>query len=1298
MRDRSYYNIHSNGGLITRQFIDRLSEDQPNEDHIKPSSFKLRSDEDSLSSTELENEIALTWQALKERFNRYDTQFKDMSVSKARRLWIDPLLEALGFKPIYQKSNIEVEGISTTFDLSHLGWDGDDAPVIHTVEPSQDLDEKESSKRGAKTPHDKLQMYLNVSDDKWGIVTNGMCIRILRKFYHTYTKGYIEIDVENIFTERSFPDFRTMYRFAHASRFLPMDDGECILESFYQRSLAAGVKVGDDLRENVKEAIEVLGNGFLDNELKAVLLDDPELTKEYYNEILHVIYRLLFLLYAEQRGMLPMRNSIYADSYSITKLREKTEIADYYDKNTDLWQGLQITFRLLREGSEDLDVFGYNGSLFEATKLDIIKDKNCKNSELLQAIKNLTIYDSDGVPQRISYLDIGVEEIGSIYESLLDYEPRILSEDIYVDDNHYPAGEFFLDPRGAKRKSTGSYFTPQSLVDQLINSALKPVIDDRVEGSDDPESAILDIKVCDPATGSGAFLIAANNYLATRLAEVRTGSEYPPVKEVNNAKRDVLQHCIYGVDLNPMAVELAKVSLWINAAVQDRPLNFLDHHLKGGDSLVGTNMDLVKRGLPADAYSLNKLKGEVRERAKELRKTIRQEKKGESTRLISSFMEPDEDYIQNFKELEEISEEDSRDIQRKREFYDRIRDSAAWSHRKLLYDTWTAAFFWPLEDGGLRPPTQTTIRTMLSGDPEDTVPSETIGKAMELAGEHNFFHWELEFPDVFSGEDPGFDCVLGNPPWDVLQAEEKSFFTGKDEGIANTSGSKRKKLIKSLKEKNPNLHEKWVYYKNTIDDKNNFFRVAGRFNLTAKGKLNFYPLFAEHNRNVINSKGRSGIVIASGIATDFYNQDFFQSIMERKQLASLYDFENREGLFPAVHRMYKFSLLTLTGEALPAHEADFAFYLTNLDHLQEDERHFTLSDEEIELLNPNTKTCPIFRSKKDAELTKKLYKKHPVLIREREDGEDENPWGIEFKQGLFNMTSDSNLFRTEEELLDEGYELDGNIFVRGDERCLPLYEGKMIWQYDHRFAEFDKEAKGYGTRELSIEEHNNPRYEPKPRYWVGEDEVKSSLSEYDYDWFLGFRRITNANNMRCAVFSIFPGFAAGDTIPILSSISSPNKAIILNVITSSFIFDYISRQKIGGVHMDFHFVKQFITPHPERIDNNVMSNTKITDSAFKLTYTSYSLKPFAEDLGYDGPPFQWNPEERMHLKTELDAIVAHLYGVSRDELDYIMETFPIVKKHDMKEFGEYRTKELILKYYDEYEGEIEFPDDIEEED
>ena len=371
-----------------------------------------------------------------------------------------------------------------------------------------------------------------------------------------------------------------MYRMAHASRFLPDQDGISPLEQFYKESVAAGVKVGEDLRQNVKKAIEALGNGFLTPELTKKMIEDEEFCKAYYAELLRVIYRLLFLLFAEQRAMLPTKESLYIEEYSITRLRQMAEERHGKDDHQDLWEGLKVTFHMLKKGCPPLKVFGYNGSLFDDSEIPKLSELSCKNEDVLEAVRNLTLIEEERVLKRINYLDLGVSEIGSIYESLLDYSPKVFATEQEIEGQKIPANTFVLDPRGAARKTSGSYYTNPRLIDELIKSALKPVFEDRVSKATEKEKALLSIKVCDPACGSGAFLIAANNFLGKELAKLRTNQPEPSDKEIKKATRDVLQHCIYGVDLNPMATELAKVSLWINSCVEDMPLNFLDHHIK----------------------------------------------------------------------------------------------------------------------------------------------------------------------------------------------------------------------------------------------------------------------------------------------------------------------------------------------------------------------------------------------------------------------------------------------------------------------------------------------------------------------------------------------------------------------------------------------------------------------------------------------------------------------------------------------------------------------------------------------
>jgi hypothetical protein len=666
---KSITHITTSGGLITQTFIENIRELRTRQRGAEPASFALDG-HGPQSPKDLEDEIATAWELLKERWDAIHTEIHDMSVSDVRARWLIPLFNLLDFDPQYQRGDIVLDE-HLRFDLSHRGW-GDglhdhSAPVIHTVAPAQSLDERAGSARRmkAKSPHDMLQAFLNLSQgDLWALLSNGILLRLLRDYHHTFTKGYVQFDLESIFETRNYGDFRALYRMCHASRFLPSpevgeedgDENNVPLEMFYKDSLATGVRVGEDLRKQVRAAIETLGNGFLTPQLRQYLQGDDELCRQFYSEILGIIYRILFLLFAEQRGMMPGRDSLYAEAYSIARLRMRAEgDIPVRDDHVDLWEGLQVTFRLVREGVPELGVFGYDGMLFEEQRTPILEGCAPSNSDLLRAVRALTLVEREGVRQRISYADLGVEELGSIYESLLDFTPRVSTHSEVVNDQEISANTFFLDPRGSARKKTGSYYTHPSLVNELIKSALLPVARDRLARVGLPaveedaigeaaagllndyldlteeqrvagEKALLDIKVCDPAAGSGHFLVKANNTLGAELARVRSGDEYPSEAQVQAAKRDVLANCIYAVDLNPMAVELCKVSLWINASVGDKPLSFLDHHIKCGNSLIGATPELLDEGVPYEAFALG-LAGDDREVAKQIRARNRQERR-----------------------------------------------------------------------------------------------------------------------------------------------------------------------------------------------------------------------------------------------------------------------------------------------------------------------------------------------------------------------------------------------------------------------------------------------------------------------------------------------------------------------------------------------------------------------------------------------------------------------------------------------------------------------------------------------
>jgi len=488
-----------------------------------------------------------------------------------------------------------------------------------------------------------------------------------------------------------------------------------------------------------------------------------------------------------------------------------------------------------------------------------------------------------------------------------------------------------------------------------------------------------------------------------------------------------------------------------------------------------------------------------------------------------------------------------------------------------------------------------------------------------------------------------------------------------------------------MKDSNPELNRKYLISLRESEYQSKFVRDSGKYPLTGKGDINTYLVFAGIFRGIINENGRSGMVVPTGIATDYTTKDFFQDLVENKSVASLYDFINSKGIFPNVHKSYKFCLLTMTGKNLSVTNTEFSFFLTDTDELREKKDSFTLNKEEFALINPNTKTCPIFRTRKDADIVKKIYRNSQVLINNEENL---NLWGIKYLR-MFDMTNDSNLFNTGEELINQEFELNGNIFEKGTEKYLPLYEGKMIWIYNHRASSVAYQeglvAGRHDTIESKKENLQNQKYVVMPRLWVNLKEVISQIKK-DVSYFFGFRGIADSGNARTAIFSILPFSACGNSLPILLN-NNGNSIRLLVANTSTFIFDYILRNKAGGNNINFYIVKQLPIIPPDQYEENIIEY--IFPRVLELTYTAYDLKPFAEDCGYNGEPFEWDEDRRLELTTDLDALYGHLYKITKDELDYILDTFPIVKKRDIEKYGEYRTKRLILEKYDELKDKFE---------
>lgn len=1285
--------IRSEGGLLPEDMLEKIAsgeaEGQKAEDFGLPKGRRLT------------DEIQRVWSDAHDLWDIFQRRRDSLpekdpyGTTLTRERWIVPLLadpQIFAYELKFQTAAFSVDGLS--FPISHFAGEPKDNPPVDIEGFKIDLDHRAPKLR--TSPRAMVQEFLNHSEPHvWGIVTNGLRFLLLRDSDRTSRPSYLEFDLETILQAGLFNEFALFYRLCHRSRLprpgQPLED--CLLERYYQLSIEQGGRVRDKLRDGVEEALKILGTGFLrhpkNQDLRERLASGGLKAADYHRQLLRLVYRLLFLIVAEERHLIVAmsenaeRNQlIYRDWYSISRLRERAEGIVEESEFSDLWIGLRQTFALFSDSrdSNPLGIPPLNGDLFSSITMPDLESTELYNHDLLQAIRRLTLFQEDHVQQRVNYAALDVEELGSVYESLLDFRPEVAQE---------PEGWEFKLATGSERKTTGSYYTRPELVRELIQSALVPVLEDRLNEAEkqasgkSPETvreakinAILGMTVCDPACGSGHFLLEAARRLGRELARVKTGEDEPTPEAFHLGIRDVISHCIYGVDVNPLAVDLCKLALWLEGHWAGKPLSFLDHRIRCGNSLVGVlDFKILEKGIPDDAFT--PVTGDDKKVAAAFKKRNRQEREIGQRGL--DFDKQFTDHGREFAELLgsglDFPEDTPADVRRKSEAFEKARRGLDWWHDWTTANLWTAAFFASLKRHD--DPEITTHQPFMDFLLHGQDRPQATGAANALVGKGHSFHWPLEFPEAFARG--GFDVVLGNPPWERIKLQEEEFWA-EDPFIATAPNkAERFKRIEKYRVSEDSAKRERVGIfdgaKHAAEDTSKFVREAGRFPLTAVGDINTYALFAELAQRLINPAGRAGIIVPTGIATDDTNKQFFAGLNREHAIASLFDLENREALFPGVHRSYKFSLFTIGARPVPA--ATFACFLTRAEQIRDPVRRFQLSPEDFALLNPNTQTLPVFRTWADAELTKKIYRRVPVLVNERTG---ENPWGISFLR-MFDMSNDSGLFRTEP-----------------GPGLVPLYEGKMVQAYDHRAASTiyvgSNRIRQSQPLPTTREQHSDPAYAPAPLWWVEEEEVVARVGAWERKWLIGFKDITSPTNERTVIFTVLPRVAVGNKIPlVLFSRAEPPQASCFLANANSLVLDYAARQKIGGITLNFFIVKQLPWFAPGGLAHADLAYVR--QRVLRLVYTSWDTRPFAEDLGYSGTPFPWDEGERAALQAELDAYFAHLYGLTRDELRYILdpkdvlggdfpsETFRVLKEKEEKELGEYRTRRLVLAAYDE---------------
>ena len=1204
------------------------------------------------------------------------------------------------------------------------------------------LDAREGKQAGS--PHGQILRYLATADInsdgriRWGILTNGRIWRLYDRRALPRASGYYEVDLDAALQASGDAHALRAFRLLFGRpAFSPQHGAQT---SFLEDAIAEGRRYEEQVASDLSGAVfdkvyPALVRALADK--SGAELDDVR------QAALIFLYRLLFLLYAEDRDLLPVNDSRY-DDYGLRKsvrddIDDRIAAGDAFSTVAPNYHNHITTLcRQVDEGDASIGLPPYNGGLFARQAAPMLEQVSLSDHVLAPIIHNLSRTRGDSGRRFVNYRDMTVQQLGSIYERLLEREPV-----------RTPAGEIVVRPNSYARKDSGSFYTPQPLVDLIVERTLTPLLEERKAAfhakaaalqSDtrakagrladlhplDPAAAALDLKVLDPAMGSGHFLVTAVDFLSDaiadlveyaptaapwledaytsplldRIAAIRADIlaradaanwviDRPQLTDQAIIRRMVLKRCIYGVDKNPLTVELAKVSLWLHSFTVGAPLSFLDHHLRCGDSLIGLRVHDAAR-------ELSRLGGFT----------------------SASAIQAAENAAAGMQRIEEMSDADISEVEESAALFREVEKTT--SPLRGLLNTlcgvnWLAAGMKKKQRSEFEAPLQAIIVSqeekafsLLSDGPDSVDATDPIRQstywpqftqiwraANDIAGRETFLHWEAAFPGVWrrwQDDQPtgGFDAIIGNPPWDQIEQPEVEWFALRDDAIALApTGARRKALIKQRTQRGDDLALEYQEVRQSAKLMRAFVRESGAYPLLSGGRVNIYSLFVERAMNLVKPDGIVGLLTPSGIYADKTAAPFFKTVSTNGRVGGLFDFENRKIFFPDVHASFKFCALIFAGEERRFDETECAFFLHDTATILDPERCFPLAANDFARVNPNTGTAPVFRTRRDANISRRIYELHPALV-DRSRGDECKAWPVRYMQGLFNMTSDSHLFRTGAHLNAEGfYPVDDNRWKKGEELYLPLYQGRMIHQFDHRANSVRVNPENlhnpYLSEEVSEAQHADPSFTPNFAYWVPFKDVAQEFPE-SREWIISYRRLARSTDVRTMIAALGPyaGYEVNANIIYLSTESIPTSHVCLVANLNSIPFDYVIRQKLQGTTLNWYIVEQLPVIAPadyDRAFGSTIARDLVRHHVLRLTYTAHDMVPFARDLGYHGPPFIWNQEKRRHLRARLDALYFHLYGLSRADAAYILDTFPIVRRHDKAAFGTYRTKHMVLAYY-----------------
>ena len=1296
--------------------------------------------------------------ALRDIFERFPiTRSPNESQTENDLIW--PVLTSLGWTSSLRQQNLTAWGVDDVPDGLLFADESAKASASELAEEwkryALGLAIVESKRWGlsldgraagqAKTaPSTQMLRYLRRVDDltaghlRWGVLTNGARWRLYYSGARSVSEDFCEFDLatvldvpghnDGLFALNAEERRHWLKVFVLLFRRVAFEPDAAEGSTFHRRAFERGryyeERVASDLSDVVFERV-------FPDLARAIASAAPAAPMaEVRDATLTLLYRLLFILYAEDRELLPVRDRRY-DDYSL-RMRVREDIRRRKEHNDTFsataaryWSAIDDLSAAIDRGDASIGLPPYNGGLFDPQRTPLLGSVRLGDQVLADVIDALSFEQAATGRRYINYRDLSVQQLGSIYERLLEWELARDGERIVVRPNSFA------------RKRSGSYFTPHDLISLIIRETVGPLVQARIDEfaaaaeeitadrpatageataaleALDPAERILTLRICDPAMGSGHFLVGLVDYLADRVMTAMAEAEAlvdgyvsPLTRRVDDVRRTildnaersgwtvdperlddrhlvrriVLKRCVYGVDRNPMAVELAKVSLWLHTFTAGAPLGFLDHHLRCGNSLFGC----WTRG----AFDTANRMGSP---------LFLQEPLNRATSAAVSMQV-----------VEELTDAELTEADQSANLFDEIQAMTAPLDAFLSL---VHALEWMnVRDRDDRDAIQHYFQSRF-GDPvriaagEVKVPSDSLvherfarllDDARRIAAEERLFNWQPAFPGVWSDWDSperagGFDAVIGNPPWDRMKLQQVEWFALRRPEIARAQrAADRRRMITALQDAGDPLAGEYRRASVQAESAARVARTSGDYPLLSRGDINIYSLFVERAFSLVKPAGVVGLLVPSGIASDHTAARFFQSVATEGRLRALYDFENRKVFFPDVHASFKFCVF-VAGRSPHGSDANCGFFLQDVSELNDDERRFALAASDFLSVNPNTGTAPIFRSRRDADLTTAIYRRLPVLVDRSGDAEVKT-WPVRYER-MLDMTNDSKLFRTRTELEErEGaWPAGGNRFDSPSGEWLPLYEGKMVQAFDHRAASIvvnpENLHRPAQPQPSTEEQHRDPDWLPDPQYWVPAAECGWLAAT----WVLGFKHVTASTNVRTFIAALLPAVGFGNSVPIFKPENDLDRhEWLLAANFDAMIFDFSLRQKVQGQNLNLYIIEQLPVVPPDGYNVRFGSQTAagiIREAVLELTYTAHDMAPFAADLGYVDdtgavkPPFRWDRERRLHLRAKLDALFFHLYGVTdRDDVRYIFSTFPIVEQQDMQMYGRYRSRDLCLAY------------------